>query len=285
MKFLSAGISSELGGNDLTILLGGAAIVATQVARNMRSVVEASARHFEQLAERYSELRASPTYGDPLTRAVVDLGSLRGCRVLDVGCGPGTVVCQLVREYGCQAVGIDASPSMIDAARSHARDCGAFDVARAEELPFGAESFDAVVMRTVVHHLDRPAAFAEIRRVLRPGGRCVITTTDPEAFDRFWLRTYFPSYVAIERGRFPDARTLEAELGQAGFSDISTASYATLRRFSREVALEKLRGRAYSTFALMSDEEYANGVAAAEAALPEEIEYELCLLNVVAQRP
>lgn len=251
----------------------------------MRSVVEASARHFERLAERYSELRASPGYDQPLTRAVADLGSLRGRRVLDVGCGPGTVVCQLVREYGCEAVGIDASPSMIEAARSQAGGRGAFDVARAEELPFAAESFDAVVMRLVVHHLDRPTAFAEIRRVLRPGGRCVITTTDPDSFDGFWLRSYFPSYVAIERDRFPDAWTLEAELGQAGFGDIFTASYTTVRRFSREVALEKLRGRAYSTFALISDEEYANGVAAAEAALPEEIEYELCLLNVVAQRP
>jgi ubiquinone/menaquinone biosynthesis C-methylase UbiE len=248
-------------------------------------VVEASARHFERLAGRYSELRASPAYGDPLTRAVVELGSLRGCRVLDVGCGPGTVVCQLAREYGCEAVGIDASPSMIEAARSHAGDCGSFGVARAEDLPFGAESFDSVLMRLAVHHLDRPRAFAEVRRVLRPGGRCVITTTDPEAFDRFWLQPYFPSYAAIDRGRFPDARALEAELGRAGCSDVSTASYATVRRFSREVALEKLRGRAYSTFALMSAEEYAKGVAAAEAALPEEIEYELCLLNVVARRP
>jgi SAM-dependent methyltransferase len=250
----------------------------------MRFVVEASTRHFERLAERYTELRASPRYDDPLTRAVVDLGCLRGRRVLDVGCGPGTVVRRLVGEYGCEAVGIDASPSMIEAARSQAGGCGVFDVARAEELPFVAESFDAVLMRLVVHHLDRPTAFAETRRVLRSGGRCVITTTDPETFDRLWLQSYFPSYVAIERGRFPDARTLEAELGLAGFSDVSTASYTTVRRFSRKVALEKLHGRAYSTFALMGDEEYANGVAAAEAALPGEIEYELCLLNVVARR-
>ena len=65
---------------------------------------------------------------------------------------------------------------------------------------------------------------------------------------------------------------------------MSVRPYVMRRRFTKAVALEKLRGRAYSTFALMRDDEYAAGVAAAEAALPDEVDYDLLLLNVVATR-
>jgi SAM-dependent methyltransferase len=136
-------------------------------------------------------------------------------------------------------------------------------------------------MRLVVHHLDRPQAFAELRRVLRPGGHVVITTTDPAGFDSFWMQPLFPSYAAIERSRFPDGATLTEELGAAGFGEVRVHPHSIERRFSREEALEKLRGRAYSTFVLMSDEEYEAGLAIADATLPEEVRYELRLLNVV----
>jgi ubiquinone/menaquinone biosynthesis C-methylase UbiE len=249
-----------------------------------RSAARASAEHFDRLAARYSELRASSAYVDPLTKEVAELGKLRGCRVLDVGCGPGTVARQLAQEFDVVAVGVDPSPKMIEAARGEAGIHGKFHVARAEELPFADESFDAVVMRMVIHHLDRSSAFREIRRVLRPSGRLVITTTDPNGFESFWMRPYFPSYVAIERSRFPDGKTVCRELEESDFSDVRVRPYVMRRRFTKAVALEKLRGRAYSTFALMSDDEYVAGVAAAEAALPDEVDYNLLLLNVVATR-
>jgi hypothetical protein len=110
----------------------------------------------------------------------------------------------------------------------------------------------------------------------------VITTTDPDGFETFWMRPYFPSYVTIERGRFPDPETLRGELEEAGFGDVQVHPYVLHRRFSRAEALDKLRGRAYSTFSLMSDDEYEAGVAAAERGLPEAVEYDLLLLNVVA---
>jgi SAM-dependent methyltransferase len=248
-------------------------------------VLGGAADHFDQLATRYSELRASAAYVDPLTEAVVELGQLRGCRVLDVGCGPGTVVRQLAQAFAVEAVGVDASAKMIEVARREAGRFGEFHLGRAEELPLEDASVDAVVMRLVVHHLDRPRAFAEVRRVLRPSGRFVITTTDPSGFETFWLQPYFPRYAAIERHRFPDGKTLRRELVEAGFDGIRVQPYAMERRFSREAALEKLHGRAYSTFVLMSDDEYRDGVAAAEAALPPGIEYELRLLNVLATRP
>jgi ubiquinone/menaquinone biosynthesis C-methylase UbiE len=246
--------------------------------------VQTPAQHFDRLAARYSELRSSGAEVDPVTQAVVELGRLQGCRVLDVGCGSGGVIRQLARGLGIDAVGLDPSPKMIDVARAEAGRWGEFLVGQAEQLPFEPESFDGVVMRWVVHHLDRPAAFAEIRRVLRPGGRLVVTTTDPGAVDTFWMAPYFPSYVAIERRRFPDGETLRRELLAGRFSDVRVVPLVLERRFSRERALEKIRGRAYSSFVLMSDDEHQAGLAAAEEGLPAEVRYDLRLLNVLAVR-
>jgi ubiquinone/menaquinone biosynthesis C-methylase UbiE len=241
-------------------------------------------QHFDRLAARYSELRGSDAEVDPVTEAVVTLGQLEGCRVLDVGCGPGTVIRQLARGFGIDAVGVDPSPKTVEAARVEAAGCGVFHVGWAEELPLEQDSFDGVVMRWVVHHLERPAAFAEIRRVLTPGGRFIITSSDPRAVETFWLAPFFPSYAAIERRRFPDGATLRRELEEAGFTGIRVVPFVLERRFSRNEALEKLRARAYSSFVLMGDDEYEAGLAAAGAGLPAEIRYDLRLLNVLALR-
>jgi ubiquinone/menaquinone biosynthesis C-methylase UbiE len=247
--------------------------------------VTGSTEHFDRLAPRYSHLRASSDYVDPLTEAVVDLGDLRGLRVLDVGCGPGTVLLQLTRAFGVDGVGLDASPKMIEAARREAPDLDELHVGPAEDLPFADGSFDAALMRFVVHHVDRARAFAELVRVLRSGGRVVISTSDPAALESYWMAPYFPSYTEIERGRFPSGDVLRRELAAAGFRSVEVVPLVLHRRFGRATALEKLHGRAYSTFIAMSDEEYERGVSAAERHLPEEIAYELRLLNVVAIRP
>jgi SAM-dependent methyltransferase len=247
--------------------------------------VTRSTEHFDRLGSRYGRLRASPDYVDPLTEAVVELGDLRASRVLDVGCGPGTVLGQLTRAFDVVGVGLDASPRMIEVARRQLSDGVEFHVGRAEELPFADASFDAALMRLVVHHVDRTRALAEIMRVLRPNGRLVITTGDPEALDMFWMAPYFPSYVEIERARFPSGDALSQDLEAAGFGSIQLVPFVLERRFGRAEALDKLRGRAYSTFTVMSDDEYEHGVAAAEAGLPAEVVYDLRLVNVVGIRP
>jgi hypothetical protein len=81
------------------------------------------------------------------------------------------------------------------------------------------------------------------------------------------MRPYFPSYVDIERRRFPDGEALRGELKEAELHDIQVEAFLLKRRFDRETALKKLRARAYSTLTLMSDQEYEAGVAAAESAL------------------
>ena len=236
--------------------------------------------HFASIATRYDELRTASQLGTPHDRRLVELGDLHGRRVLDVGCGTGRLLAVLTELFDAEGVGVDASAEMVDVARGRQLNGATFFVAPAEELPLADGSCERAVTTFAVHHFDRGRAFAEVRRVVGPGGRFVISTTDPDAFDRFWMAPLFPSYAAVERARFPDGATLAAELEAAGFADTLVERFELERVFSREHALEKLRSRHASTFALIGDEEYAEGFERAERELDDPVEYLLELLLV-----
>ncbi|HEY7732101.1 MAG TPA: methyltransferase domain-containing protein, partial [Gaiellaceae bacterium] len=111
-----------------------------------------------------------------------ELGRLApGDRVLDLGCGAGTdtlVAAQMVGPEGW-VIGIDMTLEMLAKARRAADELGAENVelveADAEHLPFPDASFDVVISNGVIDLVpDKEAVFAEIFRVLRPGGRIQI---------------------------------------------------------------------------------------------------------------
>jgi len=108
--------------------------------------------------------------------------------------------------------------------------------------------------------------------VLVPGGRFAVATFDPSYFDAFWLNELFPSMEAIDRERFPTARELESELRDAAF-DVRLLRLSQGGSLTREVALERIRGKHISTFDLISDDEYERGLARAERELPEQVDY------------
>ena len=128
-------------------------------------------RHIERLA-------------GPLADAVCDLAGLgSGDRVLDVGCGSGVLTRRAVarvRPSG-QVIGVDLSAGMLAVAAARDPDAvtiGSLQLERmdAEQLELDDASFDAVVsMCAILHFPDAPRAVREMRRVLRPGGRLVVT--------------------------------------------------------------------------------------------------------------
>lgn len=90
--------------------------------------------------------------------------------MLDVGCGDG-VLTHYLAGLGHQAIGVDADPDILPADGPGAH----FMLGDAHSLPFGYDSFDAVVSVMMLHHSRRPElALAEMRRVLKPGGLIVI---------------------------------------------------------------------------------------------------------------
>ena len=99
-----------------------------------------------------------------------------GARVLDVGCGPGTITLGLARAVAPgEVVGVDMEPSQVERARALAAEQGVanvrFEVGRAEALPFPDGSCDAAFEHTILEHVADPlAVLREIRRVLRQGG-------------------------------------------------------------------------------------------------------------------
>jgi arsenite methyltransferase len=104
-----------------------------------------------------------------------------GERVLDLGSGAGTdslVAAQMVGDHG-RVIGIDMTAAMLAKARAAATEMGVANVefveAEAEQLPFAGASFDVVISNGVIDLIpDKDAVFAEIFRVLIPGGRIQI---------------------------------------------------------------------------------------------------------------
>ena len=238
--------------------------------------------HFDAVAERYDRLRA-PREVTPIHDLLAREGRFARRRVLDIGCGTGVHAAIFARRFGCEVAGIDASRGMLGEARAKLPDAD-FRHGLAEDLPFRDGAFDAALMMLVVHHLHRPRAFLEARRVLAPERSLLITTPNPAAFPAFWMAPLFPSYVAVEQERFPSFAALESDMLGAGFAGVRRIDHSVPRSFSREEALRKLHGRHASTFDLLDEDEYRAGLARAERELPETVEYRLELMVVVASR-
>jgi ubiquinone/menaquinone biosynthesis C-methylase UbiE len=96
-------------------------------------------------------------------------------KVLDIGCGTGHLAAELMRR-GYDAWGVDFSAGMVQYARQH-YDADRFQIGDIERIPFPDNTFDGVVCLGVVEYLSEDGpALREMWRVLKPGGRAVITT-------------------------------------------------------------------------------------------------------------
>lgn len=141
-----------------------------------------SREYHERLWERVPEGAGGPLEARRLAFLLAHVSA--GDRVLDIGCGDGRFTRALV-DAGCEALGIDVAQEPLR--RAHARDSG-LDLRRVEPdrpLPLGDASFDAVWASEVIEHIPDTASWlSEVRRVLRPGGRLLLSTP---AHDRLML--------------------------------------------------------------------------------------------------
>ena len=139
--------------------------------------------------------------------AAADFAGARGLSVLEIGCGLGTDGAQFAKA-GAHYTGVDLTEAAVDLARKRFEVSGLpgqFRVADAEHLDFADDSFDRVYSHGVLHHTpDTARAVAEIRRVLKPGGRAMIM---------LYHRGSYNYRVGIRVLRRAGARLLQSETG------------------------------------------------------------------------
>jgi SAM-dependent methyltransferase len=177
--------------------------------------------------------RAVPDDAEPerfaARRAFLLANVRRGERVLDLGCGDGAFAAALLAA-GCEVVAVDVAHAAVERARARVPGLDARRVVEGAPLPLAEDAFDVVWAGEVLEHIaDVVGLLAEVRRVLRWGGRLVATTPyhggvalavlalRPRALDeRFDPRA--------DHLRFFSARTLRAVLADAGFAEIAIAA-------------------------------------------------------------
>jgi len=154
-----------------------------------------------------------------------------GERVLDVGCGTGSLSATLVRVTGAsKIVGIDPSKGFIEYARTLVTDPRVtFELGDAQELPYADGSFDRCMALLIVHFVpDAPKAANEMRRVTRKGGVVATTMWDGSRAHEL-TRCFWNAAVAIDptakrpaerRGSYGSAEALSDLLKGAGLTDI-----------------------------------------------------------------
>ena len=216
----------------------------------------AIAMMFDRIAARYDFLNRVLSFGTDIgwrRRALVRAEIHPGMAVLDVGAGTGDLSFAAAAR-GARVVAIDLSAGMLAVLARRATDAQRSQilalVGSAESLPLPDASIDRIVTGFTVRNVgDLGRAFAEFRRVLRPGGRAVmleLSHPSSPAFARlysFYFDRIAPGVAALLGGDreayrylprslrpFPDAERIAAMLREAGFENV------TFERLSRGIA-------------------------------------------------
>jgi len=149
--------------------------------------------------------------------------------VLEVGCGVGLTACHLVKRYGCRVIGVDLSDRMVEWSRKRAKrrsiehKCE-FRTADAQNLPFEADLFDAVISESVTAFPQDPQrAVSEYVRVTKPGGYVGLN-------EGTWLKTPPPDLVqyvgrVMAQARFLTPNGWQALLESAGLADVVVSTH------------------------------------------------------------
>lgn len=181
------------------------------------------------------------------TKEMADaLGLRAGATVLDIGCGLGGSARFLAGNHGCHVTGIDLNESFIDIARLLTQSTAlhvTYEVMDALNLTFEENTFDFAWTQHVAMNIrDREGLYANIRRVLKPGGRFAmydVTAGDkgPLAFPVPWARTADTSFLLT-------VEEMREALRDAGFAEVSAFDRTTsgIEWFDEQQALRPIGG-------------------------------------------
>lgn len=153
---------------------------------------------------------------------------LKDAHVLDIGCGTGGPSIALARDMGARVLGIDIEPQLLDRARTLADQAGVADQVEFRQvtpgpLPFDDNSFDVVFSKDALIHIpDKQALYADIMRVLKPGG--ALAASDwlaGEHADNDDTFQHYLSLVPLDYTMATAAQTVNV-MRKAGFENVTS---------------------------------------------------------------
>jgi ubiquinone/menaquinone biosynthesis C-methylase UbiE len=150
-------------------------------------------------------------------------------RLLDAGCGTGSFLHDIAGRFQA-ATGLDANAGMLEQARAKLADFQNVTLSSGTlpKLPFSDDSFDAMMVNQVVHHLDADSNFSSLQelinesyRILAPGGSLVLHTSSQEQVRNcYWFGWLIPEAKHRMAERYAPVPQIKGMLQSAGFDDI-----------------------------------------------------------------
>lgn len=189
-------------------------------------------------------------------------GSRTGLRMLDLGCGTGRFAIPMAERLHYQVVGADSSKGMLAKAKEKdTKGIVGWDFQDAQEMTYHDNSFDAVFMSHLLHHVDSPLRVVqECRRILIDSGVLLIRYGAIEQIRDDVEHTFFPETLPIDEERTPTIRDTEKWLRDAGFTGIQTVESVQRTYKSAYTHLEAVKFKSTSVLTMIPHEAFKKGI-------------------------
>jgi len=220
--------------------------------------------NYTDISKTYDSYRSYP---ESLIKRIIELGRVgAGKKILDLGCGTGNVAQQIRQKINADIIGVDASFSMLEVARDKSLEVTCANIDN-RQLPFRDGSFDTIIGAYVIHQIENPDfMLSECYRVLRDGALVLLTSSHKQIENQHpIIKNFFPSYIDIDKGRFPDIKRIDNILNSIGFKNIQHEEVTVAHLPIDHEFLQRVKSKYVSTYHLMSQSEFENGVNQLEA--------------------
>lgn len=186
-----------------------------------------------------------------------------GLSVLDLGAGTGRFSPLLAEAFHARVLAVEPSDMMrAEAARHHPHPRVSYVAGAAERVPAADAEFDVAFLSMVVHHVRNLAAGArELMRVVKPHGVVFVRNVFAGRLEGVRYLEFFPEARALDEARLPTVAAVRDAFLAEGFAYVAFESVRQEIDPSLAAHYERIQQRALSTLALLSDAEFAAGLA------------------------